>query len=874
MDEMDAPYTFGEWIKQRRKAIDLTQGELANRAGCSVFALRKIESGERRASKQLAALLAKALQVPAEDQQTFVRVARGELNLERLGTPALRPAGTYPPPPRPAPPPVKLPAFPTPFIGREAELDTLGSLINDPQCRLLTLIGQGGIGKTRLAVELASNQRSLFPGGVYFIELGPFNSPDFIVPAMADVFGLSFSGPASPEEQLFRYILEIRGQALLLLLDNLEHLLIRSSGSDGNIEAAVLLADILQRLPNVKILVTSRERLNLYGEWIFDLQGLPVPGTDYTRDLEDYAAITLFLQSARRVKPDFVVLPEQELSLVRICHLVEGIPLAIELAAAWAPILSCQEIAQEIETNLDFLAISMSDIPERHRSLRATFDHSWKLLSHEERQALKGLSIFQGGFQRDAAEAIAGTSLHLLAMLVSKSLVRRMESGRYDLHEVIRQYALLHFEEDPLSEVTRDRHCDFYLALLRDREDGLRGRAQRETIRELTEEIDNLQAAWSWAIGRQKFATLGTALRSSGLLFDVLGWLREGIGQLDLVLKALQPLPDKSDLGVVRGQALAQKGLLYFRQGKHSQAIALFEESLAFLRPLGDPALLTDPLIFWGIVLYLNGEFSQAESLLSEGLSCARAAGDTWYEALALFNQGYMISCSGIYWEAYEQMQEGLAIWRTLGDPRFTALALNFLSTTLINLGRYKEAQDCLKESLTLCTEIGDRWGMGTAYRHTAVVALAQGDLPAAKDNLQRSLDLFNELGARWDIGRSLIYLGKVELAEGDSYEARRIFLETLPMAMEVGAIPIALDVFAELAQLEAMRDNWYQAFKLSQFVLRQTASTPEAKAQAGCLSAEVEDHLTEEGIRDARIWTETNTMEEIVEALLMEDIK
>ena len=163
---------------------------------------------------------------------------------------------------------------------------------------------------------------------------------------------------------------------------------------------------------------------------------------------------------------------------------------------------------------------------------------------------------------------------------------------------------------------------------------------------------------------------------------------------------------------------------------------------------------------------------------------------------------------------------------------------------------------------------------MGTAYRHTGVVALAQGDLPAAKDDLQKSLDLFNELGARWDIGRSLIYLGKVELAEGDSYEARRIFLETLPMAMEVRAIPIALDVFAELAQLEAMGDNWYQAFKLSQFILRQTASTPEAKAQAGRLSAEVEEHLTEKKIRDARNWTETNSMEEIVEALLMEGIK
>lgn len=453
--EKQEPVSFGEWLKERRRALDLTQEELAERAGCSVFALRKIESGERRPSKQLAALLADALQISDEDKPTFIRVARGDLTLGRLHAfhPDSRPASLSS-----QPAPHHLPLPPSPLLGREPELAAMEKIFNDPQCRLLTLTGMGGIGKTRLAIEFASRQRESFPDGVHFVPLVSVNSAESIVPAAAEALEFSFSGPADLKEQLIGHMSSAMKQSALLVLDNLEHLIAQSA------ETVELVSELLERIPSLKILATSRERLSLHGEWVYELHGLPVPPVEFADKLDEYSAAVLFMQRARHIQPDFEVNESERLELIRICRLVEGVPLAIELAAAWTGMLSCREIAQEIETNIDFLTTAMRDVPERHRSLRATFDHSWKLLSDAEREALSRLSIFHGGFDRRTAEKVSGATLPLLASLVSKSLVRRDEAGHYSLHEAIRQYAYSHLEEDePCCHQTCDRHSDFYL---------------------------------------------------------------------------------------------------------------------------------------------------------------------------------------------------------------------------------------------------------------------------------------------------------------------------------------------------------------------------------------------------------------------------
>ncbi|HEX6268727.1 MAG TPA: tetratricopeptide repeat protein [Anaerolineales bacterium] len=859
---MEAPGSFGEWLKRRRKTLDLTQEELAERAGCSIFALRKIESGERRPSKQLAGLLAAALEITEQERATFIRVARGDLNLERLRISKLdtphasisdllilqqtQKSASFNADPGPASHHLPLP--PTPLLGREPELAALERLFKDPQCRLLTLTGMGGIGKTRLAIEFALRQQDLFSDGVHYVPLASIHSADSIIPAIADVLGYGFSGPGDLKEQLIKHMSVSMKRPSLLVLDNLEHLISQSS------DTVELVCNFLQRLPSLKILCTSRERLSLHGEWTYELYGLPTPPLEYVGKLEDYSGAVLFIQCARRINAGFELTDSEKPALVRICHLLEGIPLAIELAAAWAGMLSCTEIAKEIESNIDFLTTSTRNMPERHRSLRATFDHSWKLLSDHERKALCRLSVFHGGFKRNAAEQIADAALPLLASLVAKSLVRHTKDGRYDLHEVIRQYALSHLNEDQSQAFeTRDRHCQHYLNLVADREKALKSAKQQEAMRELTREIDNIHAAWRWGIEQEKFGWLEGSVRSLGWMYEVGGLLREGIEQLDLLVQVLKVDPRNNQWDRVLGLALIHQGLLYFREGQFDRSQELYQEGIAILRPLADHSPLADALIFLGIITHLNGDYTQSQSLLREGLACAQAAHDQWFAAFGIYNLGYIDSLMGDYEKGYQQMQTGLHIWRALGDPHSIALGLNYLVSTLIQLKRYEEAEAYMQESIALCEQTRNRWGMGTAYRFLGLVTMAEGQCIEAQAHFRKSIEIFGGYIEGWDIARSLTYLAQATMTVGDLPEARTIYLDALRLAIKLNAAPIAMDSLLGLAKIYWRVGDVKRAFGLSSLVLNHAASTQETKDHALQIKQEAKNHLSNEQIRALR---------------------
>ena len=660
---MDLPITFGEWLRQGRNQLRLTREEFAGRVGCSVSALRKIEDGERRPSSLIAELMANCLNFPIAERSTFVRVARGELTVDRLALPSKLLTGSSVPSTA-ALPRISLPVLPTPLIGRQREVEELSQLLRDPQCRLLTLAGPGGIGKTRLAIETASQVQDAFADGVYFVPLASVNTTRLIVPVMGDAVGFAFqsAGSADPKTQLFGYLAE---KQTLLLVDSVEHLL-----AEPGIE---LLADLLANAPQVKLLVTSRESLGLQGEWVFEVQGLPIPENGHAEESVKNTSLELFLQRARRAHVGFYATLADYPAILRICRLVDGMPLGIELAAAWVRTLACDEIAREIERGLGFLSVSTRDLPVRHRSMRAVFDHSWQLLSSEEQRVLLRLSVFQGGFRREAAEVVAEATLALLSALVTKSLIRRSGAGRYDLHELIRQFAAEYLAERPEEQTaTQARHGSYYLTFFGQADGRLRSSAQRETLAELTAEMDNFRAAWDWAVTHGEFASIEQTMRLFAWFYDMRGWFQEGLDYLGRAANALETVhghlpPDRTDQ-VALGHILTASSLLAYRLARYEQAQAMLERSLEILRPLNETRVLVESIYFLGLLMEVTGSYARALELYAEGLEIATAIGDRWYTALCLTNlYGLLAITHGTVKpeDAHERLQSAVADWRS-----------------------------------------------------------------------------------------------------------------------------------------------------------------------------------------------------------------
>jgi len=727
--------------------------------------------------------------------------------------------------------------------------------IQDPTCRLLTLTGPGGIGKTRLALEVAHQLRDTFGHGACFVSLVGTSASEFIIPAIADSLGLSFSGAIELKAQLFNFL---KGKRMLLVLDNLEHLL---SGIE-------LLDELLESAPDLKLLTTSREQLNLRTEWAFEVQGLPIPSNVDLDNLESNSAMALFLQRAKQVNMNFAPTPEDLHAIARICQLVEGLPLGLELAATWVNTLSCREIATEIERGLDFLATSKRDIPERHRSIHTVFEYSWNLLSVEEQVVLKNLSVLQSGFQREAAEQVAGTTLPLLSALVSKSLIRRHGLGRYDQHELVRQYTAMRLRENMQEKISaRDRHAAYYLAFWHEREIELKGARQREALRELTAEIDNFRAAWEWTITRSRFDKLYQSLRAFLLLYDLRGWYAEGIERIESIVHALRGTRDGHP--EVLGLALSLQGWFYFRRGELKQAYERFDQSLMILRPLDDPIALADVLSLSGPLLTSLGETATALEHGREGLSAARANGDVWRIAYALMMLGGILLGSGRYDEAYASSQEALTHFRALGDSRLIAVTLNTLGFAAMQLSRYPEARGYLRESLSLITPMEDPWNVGTAYGNLGIVELAQGNPSEAQILLQKSVPLFADLAMLGDVAFYLTYLGEAAAALGAIDEAEHHWQDAIRIAHETQALPILLGNLIRLAQLHADRGDISRAYKWASLVSSHPASWQDSKNRAEKLRAELGSKLSAGQLESIPFSSDEESLDDFVQETL-----
>jgi predicted ATPase len=814
-----------------------------------------------------------------------------------------------------------LPPAPTPFVGRKKELFELADMLANPDCRLVTLFGPGGIGKTRLALQTAADQIGAFAHGVYHVPLAAVSSTDSIALTIANRIGCAMHGSQDPKEQLVEYL---REKDMLLVLDNMEHLIAPSAPSTngGDSDVTELLSEILRRAPGVVILVTSRERTGLQEEWVYVVEGLTYPESEDVDEAilkrvagtKTYSAIDLFQRRALQANQRFQLSKTEIPHMVRICQLVEGMPLGVELAAAWVKVCPCKEIAQEIERNLDILTTPLRNVPTRQRSIRATFEHSWNLLSEQEQVVFCKLSVFCGGFEAEAADQVADASRETLESLVSKSLLRQDVSGRYHIHELLRQYAQEKLDQMPQQrEMIQDQHCQYYALFLQHREAWLKGGRQKKALTEINVEIENVRAGWRWAITQGKIKEIGRALDGLGCFDTLRSWYREGAGTFGQTAGCLEPhiaQNQDSDQQVVLGQVLAWQGyfsfqlglyeeaqeqlgksldvlrqcgvrqetafpmrtlayVLYYQAGDHVEADRLFRESLALCQAAGDQYGMAQSLDGMADVAGRLGDYAENKRCHEQCLVICQEIGDLWGIASSLGGLGVIAGMEGNYETAKARFQEGIAVFREIDNRRGIAGGLHNLSTVAYICEDYVEAKRLRQETLAICREIGYRWGITSALRSLGDVACRLGEYEEAKQFLQESLTIAKEIDNYSSQAFTLCSLGNVAKALGDTQEAGEYFRQALSIAMDIQMPPLALDILTGMVELAAQKGETEQALELGTFVLHHPATEQQLKDRLTPLQDEILSQLDPNRATAAQAREEERQLDDIVADIL-----
>ncbi|HEU4321764.1 MAG TPA: tetratricopeptide repeat protein [Roseiflexaceae bacterium] len=816
--------TFGGWLRQRRRRHDLTQSELARQAGCAVGTLRNIEADEARPSKQLAARLLTAVGVAEEDLAAAIAFARGFGSAPEIPT-----AAKAEPQARPAEP-VQLPAPLTGLIGRTEEIAAVCGLLLRPEVRLVTLTGPGGTGKTRVAVASAGQLREAFPDGVTFVDLAAIVDPTLVLATVAQALGVA-EGDRQPIEA--RLIETLHGQQHLLLLDNFEQVVV----------AAPAVLRLLAACPLLKMLTTSRIVLGVDGEYELAIPPLALPDGAPMRpeQLTQYEAVRLFSERARAVNARFTITDSNAAAVAEICHQLDGLPLAIELAAARAKLFPPQALLARLDQRLAFLT-GGRDRPTRQQTIRNTIVWSHQLLTPDEQALFQRLAVFSGGATLSAVEAVCGAdsqpgeTLDLVETLVNHSLLRRLPAAaddaepRVGMLETIREYALELLALRGEAGELRRRHARFFAELAEGAAALWDTPAVDAAISLLTREHNNLRAALRWAceggdptLGLRIGGALWRFWRGNGAINEGRTWLEE--------LLALPIDPANKAAQAARLRALNGAGWIASDQHRFDHATQLFEQATAVRRELGETINEAHLLLNAARQARTAGQYHRAITLLEEALAQHRALGDrgssgsagmglSIYElALACREQGDFARATALY-------QECVAFHRAIGDREGLTSALLGLGDVARDQGDSAGTRRYTAESLLLFRELGIRWAIGFGQHNLALAAMLEGDLTQAAGLIAESVALFRGLKDDGGLAEVLVTAGQIARAQGDTAVAHAALAEALRLARTVG--PRLMIAYA-LEGLAAVQVAWGEA-----------AAALRLLAAAGALRAEM----------------------------------
>ena len=723
---------FGHHLKRLRLANDLTQEELAERAGISARSISELERGTiHRPRRDTVQLLAHGLRLRGSERDAFVALARG------------RSVAASPDAPIDSPAQRSLPSPPTSIVGRLQESAAALALLLDPEVRLVTLTGPGGVGKTRLALDIAFSALDAVPDGAVFVDLAPVRDPELVLTAIAR----ALNAPAVPEQPLRQSVVDsVQGKRLLLLLDNFEHLAV----------AAPVVADLLAACPGLTILATSRTPLHIRAEHQFPVGPLSLPDLDHFPSLDEFArvpAVDLFLRRAQAVNREFSLTAENARSVAEIAVRLDGLPLAIELAATRAKSLSPAALLAHLERRLPLLTGGYQDLPERQQALRATLDWSHDLLTEEEQTLFRRLAVFAGGCTLDAAEWVSAeegtprllggatlSAIDLLDSLIDKSLVRAVDdhsaAQRFGMLETIREYGLECLSAAGEEPAVRRRHLSWCIALADRAEPELTGADQQQWFARLQVEHDNLRAALAWAIAEQDSQA---ALRLGGALYRfwaTQGHYEEGRRWLDTALAL-----DSGDPSSPRGHALLGAGVMAFFQGDYERAETLWQESLRLFRASDDITGIAYSHGNLGLVADAQGDYERAIASYEEALSLFRQLNDRTHIAFMLHNLGLIAYFQGDHERATTLYEESLALVRALGDQNSIAMTLGNLGLVAFVQGDYERALALQREALKLGRRLSNKPWLARGIEHFALIA-------AATNESERAARLFGAAAA------------------------------------------------------------------------------------------------------------------------------